>query len=100
MIESDADRLATYFNPDEFGTTATIDGVPDVPCFFSDDLELVQISMLTVETSAPVLGCNTSDVAAVANGATAVVAKNGKSYTIKKRRANDEGLTVFELTEA
>lgn len=100
MFETDADRNASFFNPDEFGTTATVTGLPAaVRCFFTDDLELIQVGMMAVESTGPVMGCNTSEVSAVENGATVTIAKTGDSYAIKRRISDEEGLTVFELTK-
>lgn len=94
-IESDAERTASYFDPAAFGTTATIDSVPDIPGLFSDTGEAVALNLMTIESDDPIFYCNHSAVSAVPAAAAVVV--NAESFTIKQILGPDDGIAILLL---
>lgn len=96
-VENDADRAA-FFDTDDFGTVATINGTAVNVIFDAEYLEALDIA-----GNDPQVQCRTSDLDAitptVAVGATVVV--NSTSYTVAAPPKPDgTGITTLKLNEA
>lgn len=91
-IES-ADDRAVFFDTDDFGTAATVDG-SSVDGIF--DHEYVEAAGIAGER--PVFLCRTSDISAVALDVTVVV--NSTNYTLRVIESDGTGLSRLILEEA
>lgn len=90
-LETTAD-LAAFFNPDEFGQVATIDGVA-VPCLFQNGYQ----ERLGMAGTSPHLVCQAALVSAVQRGTPVVVA--GVQYVVAELRPDGTGLATVQLEE-
>jgi len=91
MIEDATDRLE-FLDPEEFGTTATVGAVPDVPVIFQDE----HTQAMGIDGSKPMIWCRTADVAAAEFGTAVIV--DGRSWTVAADPRDDgHGMTTLML---
>lgn len=101
-IDFNAD-LASIFNPDELGVTATFEvmmrGAPLSPLsvngIFDDDYYEITDGNGVVESSQPAFTCRTIDVADVKHGDALTI--NGNKYLVVGNKPNAFGSTVLPL---
>lgn len=94
-VENAADRAA-FFNTDDFGVVATINGT-EVNGIFDNEY----IDVLDVAGTSPAFTCATADLAAitpaVARGTSVTI--SGTAYTIQNIKPDGTGMTVLVLSE-
>lgn len=91
-IETDVDR-AVFFDTDDFGVEATINGLP-VDGIFDDAYE----DVLNVGSSDPAFTCRTSDVSSVVEADPVII--GGVTYKVAGQPQPDgTGVTVLPLEE-
>lgn len=101
-IESASDR-AVFFDADEFGTTATINGTSVEGIFMDGSEEIVApFGQIEVISNKPVFIARTADIDAsgVDTGSKNAATINSTSYTVTEMKPDGAGVTVLELHEA
>ncbi|MBT8496130.1 MAG: hypothetical protein KJO07_24005 [Deltaproteobacteria bacterium] len=98
-VETDADRLAAFFNTSEFAVTATIGG-KSVAGLYDDPYIGVESGGIVVASSEPRFTCRKSDVSTVAVGDTVNLTAAGYgSFRVRDVQRDGQGVVVLELHE-
>jgi len=94
-VEDAADR-ATFFNADEFGVVAVING-SNVNGYFDNDY----LTALDVGGTSPAFECATSDLAAVTPAVVrgTAITIDSVSYIVEEIKPDGTGMTVLVLSE-